>query len=252
MSIAFFILGLVIGSFLNVLIDRLPRGENILWARSHCDYCHKTLRWWELVPLFSFIFLRASCSRCHKQLSFQYPLIELVSGVGLAFLASSIGTSDPIRFSLLAVIAGTLLVIAVSDGKYQIIPDEMVVVGMVSALGYRLLYSGEIIPSVITAIVSAAFFYFLWRVTRGVGMGLGDVKLALYLGLWLGYPVVIVAFYIAFLTGAFVGVILMITGKKKLKSHIAFGPFLIFGTLASILWQDQIMQMVIRYLRFSL
>lgn len=218
-----FILGLLVGSFVNVLIDRLPRGESVLWGRSHCEYCKKTLRWYELVPIVSFMVQRGRCLRCRKRLSLQYPIIELVTAVGFLFMPSI-----PIGLLFLS-----LLVIFVADLKYQIIPDSMIVLGIVGAV----LNGAHLLP----ALGSFAFLFLLWAVTRGRGMGFGDVKFAVLMGLFLGYPGVIVAFYVAFLTGAIAGVILMLGKKKTLKSKIAFGPFLVAGTVVAWAWQQQLL-----------
>ena len=219
--LAFFI-GLCVGSFLNVLADRLPRGENVLCGRSRCDHCKKTLRWYELIPIVSFLIQAGRCRRCHKRLSAQYPVIELATGIGFTLLHS-------FPFYLLFI---SLLVIFVADLKYQIIPDSMIVLGVLGALWVGV----HLIP----AIGSFAFLYCVWAVTRGRGIGFGDVKFALLMGLLLGFPGVVIAFYVAFLTGACVGVILMIARYKTWKSKIAFGPFLVLGTVVALIWQPQL------------
>jgi leader peptidase (prepilin peptidase)/N-methyltransferase len=222
MLIFLFLIGACIGSFLGVLATRLPRGESVLWGRSHCDYCGKPLRWFELIPIFSFIIQKGRCLRCHKKLSWSYPLLELVTGLGFVYLYP--------RVSLL-VIFSCLLVIFISDMNYQIIPDSMVVIGAIAALFYYI--SPD---TLLSAAGSFVFFYLLWLVTRGRGLGFGDVKLSVLIGLLLGYPLTIVAYYIAFLTGAGVGVILMIRRRAGWKSKIAFGPFLILGTVVAFIW----------------
>lgn len=218
-----FMLGLMVGSFLNVLADRLPKGETVLWGRSHCDYCKKTLRWYELLPIVSFLLQRGRCLRCKKTLSIQYPLIELITAVGFIIF-------PPSSYLIFC----SLLVIFVADLKYQIIPDSMVILGTIGIVG-------RIRENFVSGIGAACIFWILWRVTLGRGMGFGDVKLVFVLGLLLGYPLIIVALYIAFLTGAAVGVILILTGKKKLKSRIAFGPFLLWGTVCALVWGQSIL-----------
>ena len=236
-----FVVGLAWGSFLNVLIDRLPKGESVVWGRSRCDYCKKPLRWFELIPLLSFFIQKGRCLRCHKKLSWQYPLVELATGVGFVVLQ---GQAFEARQGLALwgslVVFSSLLVIFVADFKYQIIPDSMVVLGVVGALGVT---GGvwEIGEHAFVGLVAATFFFLLWFITRGRGMGLGDVKLVFLLGLLLGYPGIIVALYVAFLTGAIVGVILVVVRKKSLKSNIAFGPFLIIGTLIALVGQVYIL-----------
>lgn len=219
-----FLLGLSIGSFVNVLIDRLPRGKNVITGRSVCDYCRKTLRWFELIPLLSWALQDGRCRRCHKRLSWQYPLVEFVTGAGFVLLSPSYW-----------LIFSALLVIFMVDLKYQIIPDSMIVVGVIGVIGVI----GE---NVLAGVAASAFFLFLWLITRGRAMGLGDVKFAFLMGLLLGFPGVIVACYLAFLTGAASGVILILQRKKGLKSKIAFGPFLILGTCITLVWGPQIIE----------
>lgn len=217
------IFGLAVGSFLNVLIDRLPKGENVLTGRSRCDHCGKSLRWFELIPLLSFLLQGGRCRRCHARLSWQYPIVELVTGIAFFYGV------NPLLFS-------SLLVIFVADLKYQIIPDSMIVIGVIGVIGVL----GVIGENFFAGIGAAAFFLLLWLITRGKGMGLGDVKLAFLMGLLLGFPKIVVAAYLAFLTGAAVGVILILLRKKDLKSKIAFGPFLIIGAVAAILWGEKL------------
>ena len=144
------------------------------------------------------------------------------------------------------VIFSSLLVIFMADLKFQIIPDSMVAVGSIAAV-VRLTSIGGSIPYagwtqfIFSAIGASGFFYLLWLLTKGRGMGLGDSKLAFLLGFLLGFPSIIVALYVAFLTGAIVGVILIVKGKKSLKTKIPFGPFLILGFIAAAQWTPQIL-----------
>lgn len=226
------IVGLAVGSFLNVLIDRLPKGETVVAGRSRCDHCGKTLRWFELIPLLSFFLQRGRCRRCHASISWQYPIVEAITGI--AFWHGV----NPLVFS-------SLLVIFAADLKYQIIPDSMVGIGLIGAVAQR----GIIGQNILAGAAAAAFFSLLYAITRGRGMGLGDVKLAFLLGVLLGFPAIAVCVYLAFLTGAVVGVILMLLGKKNFHSTIAFGPFLILAAIGATLWGEKLIA-VLRYLSF--
>lgn len=242
-TILLFLIGLAVGSFLNVLIDRLPKGETVLWGRSHCDHCHKILQWYELIPVLSFAVQRGRCRHCRKRLSVQYPIVELVTAVSFVLLFRFSG-SFPTLVAILTLISSGI-VIAVADAKYQIIPDSMIVAGAAGALVYLL--TGSPLPSlgvhVLTGLGTGAFFYLLWLVTKGRGMGFGDVKLAFVIGFLLGVPMTIFALYAAFLTGASVGVILILGGQKTVKSKIAFGPFLVLGVVMSVLFQSYFFQL---------
>lgn len=233
----FFLFGLSIGSFLNVLIDRLPKGENVIGGRSKCDYCHKTLRWFELIPLLSYILQGGRCRRCHKHLSLQYPFVECVTGLVFMSMPSS---SSPLWF----VIISSMIVIVVADFKYQIIPDSMLIVLLAAFFGLRFpmpFYNLCVFISV--GLLSGLFFYLLWVVTKGKGMGFGDVKLATVLGIILGFPSIVVALYVAFLTGAFYGVILMITRYAGMKSKVAFGPFLLLGGIIAYFFSNTVLHL---------
>lgn len=234
MTVFLFILGLAVGSFANVLIDRLPQGESILWGRSHCDYCKKTLRWYELIPVASYIIQLGRCRRCGKRLSIQYPVVEFVTGIGFVLLFP-----HNISFYLLFI---SLLVIFVADLTYQIIPDSMILLGFAAILVNWIgsMQVGDIGQYIVAGFACFVAFYLIWLVTRGKGLGFGDVKFAPLMGLLLGFPGVVIALYIAFLTGALAGVILMLGRYKTWKSKIAFGPFLVLGTSVAWIWQPQL------------
>ncbi|MBI5019121.1 prepilin peptidase [Candidatus Gottesmanbacteria bacterium] len=242
-----FIFGLVIGSFLNVVIDRLPRGENIVWKPSHCDHCKKPLRWYELIPVISFLFLGGKCARCKKRLSYQYPLIELVSGISFVLLYSQ--AADSVGLISLIFLFCLFLVLFVIDLKEQILPDEL----LISLLFFCIIYvirlpQADRIIHLMSGLGAGSGFLFLWLVTRGRGLGFGDVKLSVLLGALLGYPNIIIALYAAFLTGALVGVILIMSRKAKMRSRIAFGPFLILGTLIAFRWGGSLWEIWLRLL----
>lgn len=237
-----FLIGLCVGSFVNVLADRLPRGESVLFGRSHCDYCKRPLRWYELVPLVSYMVSRGRCLRCHKALSLQYPIVELFVGVFFALIYAYHGT-DILQFVTLLTFGSALITLFIADLKYMILPDSMIILALVGAGGY--LYSiqtpfSSLLSHFVSAVGAFIFFYLIWRATRGRGMGFGDVKFSWVMGFFLGYPLTVIALYIAFLTGAAAGVILMIGGRVGWKSHIAFGPFLIAGLIGAFIWQQHL------------
>ena len=238
-----FLIGLFTGSFLGVLADRLPRGESVVWGLSHCESCGTPLNWYELIPVVSYVRQKGKCTHCGKPFSVQYPLVELVTGFGFAYL-SGFYLTPLIVFLAACTIFSALLVIFIADLKYQIIPDSMIVAGSVGALVIQC-FSPTVLPSLLVHLASAAgsfaFLWALWAVTHGRGMGFGDVKFAALMGLLLGFPSVVVAFYVAFLTGAAAGVILILRGRAGLKSKIAFGPFLVGGTVVAFFWSGYIL-----------
>src|SRR3989344_4699898 len=259
-TVFIFIVGAIFGSFFNVLIDRLPHNENPFKGRSHCDFCKKKLAWFDLIPVISFVWLRGRCGYCHKKLSWQYPLIELASGFLFVIIAGYIFSEIPLfagesvkcqvssvrclvnYFSLLLTFS-SFLVIFVADLKYQIIPDELVLSSGMGALLYQLtMYAGNLpqLGYVLLAGLGAClFFCLIYFVTKGKGIGFGDVKLVFVLGLFLGVTGVIVGLYVAFLTGAAVSSILVLSHRKKWKTRIAFAPFLLVGAVTSFFFGQQ-------------
>lgn len=244
-----FLFGISIGSFLNVVIDRLPFEESIIAGRSHCDFCKKTLAWYDLIPLFSFVFLRGRCRDCHSRLSLQYPLIEILTG--LAFVAIFLIEQRSMQFSYTQFMLDLCLIASgislfMMDVKYTILSDKVLLVATL-CIGIKIVLTSplSLLPLLGIGVVSSFPLLLLFIFTKGRGMGFGDVKLAGVMGFLLGFPLIIVAYYVAFLTGALYAIILIMLGKKKFKgSTIAFGPFLLLATVVTALWGNILWQYV--------
>ncbi len=239
-----FIFGLAIGSFLNVLIDRLPNGKSIL-GRSHCDYCKKKLNALDLIPVASFIFLRGRCHYCKNKLSFQYPLIELLTGVMFMLIYNFIPPmagqiSNYIHLLAYLGLISTLVVIFFADLKYHIIPDSMQVALLIFTLLILFLGKERLLPNLISGFLVMLPILLLFLITKGRGMGFGDVKISFTIGLFFGLLLGYIVLYIAFITGAAVGILLIFFKKKKLKSQIAFGPFLVLGIVVTMFYQNHL------------
>ncbi|MDP2664327.1 MAG: prepilin peptidase, partial [bacterium] len=219
-SVVIFLLGLIIGSFLNCLIYRLETEESFWKGRSFCPRCRHKLSWQDLIPVLSFFLLRRKCRYCKELISWQYPLIEIATGLLFLLIFN-------FQFSIFNfIIASLLIVIFVYDLKYYIIPDKIVYPAiLVSGIWYTVY--GLALYTVYSALGAAAFFLSIVLLSRGKWMGFGDVKLAFLMGLFLGWPNVFIALFLAFFIGAVLGVILIISGKKQLSSEIPFGPFLV-------------------------
>ena len=238
-----FLLGSAIGSFLNVLTDRWSTGESIM-GRSACDHCHKKIQWYDLLPVVSYFILGGKSRCCHKKISFYYPLIEFLTGA--AFVLGWIyfpGTDIFLAKIIFLVILCALIVVFFADTKYQIIPDEVQVIFLLSSLIF--LFSQKIPLSSFLQHILAAFLLMLsilslFLLTKGRGMGFGDVKLAFSIGLLLGVKNGFLSLYFAFILGALIGILAILFKKKKFKSKIAFGPFLISGLLLVFFWQEKI------------
>jgi len=226
-----FILGLSVGSFLNVVICRLETKESIVAKRSHCPQCGAVLKWYDLIPLLSFVFLLGKCRSCGKKINWQYPVVEIATG--LLFL---------LFFNLYfyLIIICFLIIIFVYDLKHYIIPDKIVFPAIIIAGIFNFQFSifnefSIFKFSILSAILAGGFFLSLVLFSKGKWMGMGDVKLAFLMGLILGWPNILAALFLAFLSGAVVGVALIIFGKKGLKSQIPFGPFLAGATVLVML-----------------
>jgi len=245
MELFLFFIGLAVGSFVNVLADRLSHGISIM-GRSRCDHCKKKLAWYDLVPVVSYILLRGRCRYCKGEISLAYPLVEIVTA--LLFLLvlkinkqSNVIGIDAIQLGYQLTITVSLIVIFVSDIKYRIIPDEANIAIGLSAIIFLLLYMpGTLGIHFTTAFVMGGLFLLLVIITSGKGMGLGDVKYVFAAGLLLGFAKTVIALYLAFLTGAVFSLILILIGSKTMKSTIAFGPFLTGATLAAFLFGEQL------------
>ncbi len=245
-----FIVGSALGSFLGVLVDRLPRGEQVLSGRSNCDKCKKTLAPIDLVPVFSYIALFGRCRYCHVKIPMHVFLTEVACGVlaaSLFFYATFSGVPIP-QVLLLFIILFSLLGIFMADLLSGIIPDEFIVATVISSLFLMLISSpGSLAQNFITGIACFTLFLALYLGTRGRGMGFGDVKFAFALGFFLGFPKVVIGLYVAFLTAAIVSIILIIAGRKKIRGDtIVFGPFLAAGTIFAYFFGTQIIELFIR------
>ena len=253
----FFVFGLCFGSFVNMLVYRtavkyelksppslrLRRGEK----RSFCDFCGKQLRWYENVPIFSWLILRGKTKCCHKRLPLSYPIVELFMGIlFLIYFLRFNFLENNIWFWILGLIIVVFLVFsAVFDLKYMILPDFSTVILIGCAIVFMWVPRGGGAPLqyILSALIASGFLLILNLITKGNGMGIGDVNLSLFMGLFLGYPKTIIAFYVAFIVGAVFGLILMVFKKATKKSQVPFGPFMILGVFVAW-WGDLILKFV--------
>ncbi|MBI2100528.1 MAG: prepilin peptidase [Candidatus Vogelbacteria bacterium] len=236
-----FVLGLIVGSFLNVVIYRYQTGYTVL-GRSECLVCGEKLRWFELIPVASFLFQLGRCRACSGLISWQYPLVELLTG--FIFL-SSFWRGGSLAWPLFVdwVIFSLLIVITVYDWRHKIIPDLFVYTFIVVAL-LQSVWLDAAGPGAFVGLALGAFFWLLWFASRGRWLGLGDAKLALGLGLWLGFPVALSAVTLAFWSGALVGLALLLVRGYNIKSEVPFAPFLSLGALLVYLFQFDVFNLL--------
>ena len=251
-SIFFALEGCIVGSFLNVVIDRLPRGES-LGGRSSCDRCGRTLSVWELVPVLSYALQRGKSKCCKKKLKIQYSLIEALTG--LCFFTITwvyLSRTSSLDLQNIGALLGLLIITACSiaitliDFRHHIIPDELQISLFVGVIIYHVSLNSLHVMLVGQALVVALPILLIYLITRGRGMGFGDVKMQMTLGLWLGITKGFLGVYLGFLTGALYGIILLVLRKAGRKTQIAFGPFLLLGAWIAFVWGDTLVLVIRR------
>lgn len=271
-----FLIGAVLGSFVKALADRSLTGKSF-WGRSYCPSCKAGLRWYDLFPILSYIFLRGRCRYCGKKIPLEYPIAEIILGILIAYLfaqSQSLFTLELLFKTFFIVI---LTILFLTDLKKMLIPDRIMIpaimIGTISLaaitiykIAYLYYYLSQsavgrlLLPphseyfqrhaliiaqpffwSLITGVLIGGFFLGLIIITKGKGMGGGDVKLGAFIGIMLGFPQALLALVLAFLTGAVFSVGLVIAGKKHFGQTIPFGPFLVLGALIALFWGGKIL-----------
>jgi len=235
-----FVLGLIIGSFLNVVIWRVPRGESVVSPPSHCPRCDAAISPRDNVPVVSWLLLRGACRHCGERISARYPAVELLTGVVFAGLAARLGYDWALPAFLY--LGGVCVALALIDLDTKRLPNVLTlpsyVVGTV-LLGAAALADGEprLIVRALSGMAVMYGFYFLLAFIYPAGMGFGDVKLAgvlgLYLG-WLGWGEVVVGTFLGFLLGGLFAVVTLALGKTSRKTAVPYGPFMVAGTFLAV------------------
>ena len=237
--------GLVIGSFLNVVAYRLPRGESLVAPASHCPGCNTPIRPWDNVPLFSWIFLRGRCRSCSERISPRYPLVELTTAVLFAGLALSYGLND----DLIALLPFAAMLIAVADIdlEHRIVPNRILLPMAVYGVAASAVVRTDMLPELLIAGAAAFTFLLLAALIHPAGMGMGDVKLAGVMGLYLGAAIA-PALLIAFLSGSIVGVAILVRhGARGRKQAVPFAPFLALGAVVALFAGHQLVHLYLHH-----
>jgi leader peptidase (prepilin peptidase)/N-methyltransferase len=272
-----FILGLCIGSFINAFEYRLYNKIDFIKARSHCPKCKHALKAQDLVPLLSFVLIGGKCRYCGTKVSWQYPIIEFLSG--MLFLASGCyvlkamhidGVLDMLFMLLISIFIGLLfalfLFFALYDVKHKIIPNEVIYLSIIFAIFFDLVLAlgmhlspiqaflniwGDfsLLWNMLASVLGGLFIILIIVITKGKGMGGGDVKLVAFIGLLLGWKRLLVAFYAAVITGSVIGIIWALIKRRKIRGFkVPFGLFLSIGGVFSILWGESIVEDYMRML----
>ncbi len=250
MFIIFFILGLIIGSFLNVVVYRLEAVETLM-GRSHCPHCRKQIRWHDNIPLVSYFLLSAKCRDCGEKISWQYPAVELATGfvfglIGKYFFFLQDPSSWTITLFYLAVFS-VMMVIFVYDLKYMEIPMLILWIGVAMAVAFVIysdwttysasmgIMASRTFSAVVGGAISFGFFFWLAWYSDETWMGFGDAYLGILAGMIVGWPVIIFTLAFSFTLGALISVLLIAMRKKNMKSQVPFAPFLVAGTFLTLI-----------------
>jgi leader peptidase (prepilin peptidase)/N-methyltransferase len=238
-----FLYGIVFGSFLNVCIYRLPKGESIVKANSHCMTCGKRLHWYELVPIFSWLFLRGKCHGCRSKISVQYPLIEAANGLLFVLCLAVKGLS--VDMVLCQALMSALLVLSVIDARTKEIPNGInifiAVIGLIRAvinIVPVIKTHGNVLDIVLGPVVVSGVLMLILIISGGGAIGGGDVKLMAAAGLFLGLKGTVLALVIGCIAGSVIHVSLM--KLRHLGRQLAMGPYLSLGIAVSALWGSEI------------
>jgi leader peptidase (prepilin peptidase)/N-methyltransferase len=244
------IFGALVGSFLNVCIYRLPKEESIVWPGSHCPHCRKSIRFYDNIPLISYILLKGKCRHCHGPISIQYPLIEGITAFVSLIIFMKFGPS--LSFLIYFAFVAALIVITVIDLYHQIIPDVISLPGIgVGLLASLVLPQFTFFDSLIGFLLGGGSLFLVatlyqWLFKRE-GMGGGDVKLLAMIGAFLGWKAVILTILLGSLVGSITGIIIMVLKGKDFKYAIPFGPFLSLGAVIALFYQNEILFWYLRY-----
>jgi leader peptidase (prepilin peptidase) / N-methyltransferase len=247
MSIFVFIFGLLIGSFLNVCIYRIPKKESIAFPSSRCTSCNTQLKFWDLIPLLSFGLCRGKCKYCKAKISIQYPIIELTNAIIYLLLYLKYGFT--LEISMYAILSSLLVVITVIDFSTQEIPDELNIFGF--TIGVFFLFFNfsfnNLLSSGLGLLIGGGLFLLI-AVVSGGAMGGGDIKLMGVLGFWFGWKLILLLSILSFVIGAIASLLLIAFKIKGMKDYIPFGPFIAIASIIIIFFGSNILRWYLNFI----
>jgi len=242
-DVLIFILGLIVGSFSNVCIYRIPRNESIIYPASHCPKCRSKIKPVDNIPLLSFILLKGRCRNCKSKISIQYPIVELITGLIYLIIYLTYGLS--IQSLIYIILSSALIIMAFIDLNEQIIPDVISLPGIV--IGFIISFFVpyiSFINSALGVVVGGGIILIIGLggsvIFKKEAMGGGDVKLAAMIGAFLGWRYIIISLFLGFFLGALAGIILILSKIKSREDVVPFGPFIVLGSFITLLWGEQI------------
>lgn len=228
------IFGLLIGSFLNVCIYRIPGGQSIVFPPSRCFNCGERLKWYHMVPVLSYLFLGGKCSYCKEKIPPVYAVVELTTAVLFTAILYKFGIG--LYFFKYIILTAILIIVTFIDMETQIIPDSLIITGLVTGIVFALIDKSYPFEFYILGLFAGGgILLAIVLLSRG-GMGGGDVKLAAVTGIFLGWQNVLIALFLSFVSGGITGSALLLAGKKGRKDAVPFGPFLSLGAIAAVLF----------------
>ncbi len=231
--------GIIIGSFLNVCIYRIPLKQDIVYTSSHCMNCGTKVKWYDLIPVVSYLVLAGKCRTCKTKLSKQYPLIELLNGAAYLGIFHYLGLSY--EAGMMCVLFSVLLVITLIDIRYKIIPNSILIFLMIVGIVYVVLVDQKFISSII-GFFAVSLILFLIAVISNGQMGGGDIKLMAVCGFIIGWQKILVALLIGSVFGSIIGITLILLKINKKKQQIPFGPYLSTGVFVAALFGTELIQ----------
>ena len=245
------VFGLMLGSFLNVCISRLPEGESVVTPRSRCPSCRTPIAWFDNVPVLSYLLLGGRCRGCRTPISMRYPVIEGVTALAFAMQAAVYG-DDPLLLASRLALTALLIALFGTDLETQRLPNALTYPGIVAGLAFSAVLPPGMLSSVIGAIVGAgmllAIRWVWWQIKRVDAMGLGDVKMLAMVGAFLGWQQVWLVLLFASLTGAAVGIVLTIAQSRSMQSRLPFGTFLAVAAFLASLFGERVIDWYVGFL----
>ncbi|MDD3641702.1 MAG: prepilin peptidase [Atribacterota bacterium] len=238
-----FTIGLVIGSFSNVCIYRIPRNESLVWPGSHCPKCSKPIKFYDNIPLISYIILKGKCRNCGEPIPLQYPIVELATG--LFYLALYLFYGLQLIALVYMMLCSVLIIISFIDLKVEIIPDTIslpfIVIGFLLSFFLRNINPLDSMLGIITgggSLLLVAIFGS--KLFKKEAMGGGDIKLAAMIGAFFGWKLTLLSLFLSFFLGSIIGIIVLAASKDKSNNIIPFGPFIALGAMISMFWGNAI------------
>jgi len=247
MEIIVLVFGLIIGSFLNVCIFRIPKGESISYPPSHCTSCGYNLKPKDLVPVFSYLFLKGRCRSCKEKISFRYPIIELINALSYVLIYMKFGFA--IKSIFFCLLASLLIVISMIDFDTKEVYTATTLFGLILGIVYLVVsyfYSNiNYTDNILGGVVGFLIIFLIVKLTGG--MGEGDYEIAGICGLFLGVKGILVGLFIGIILGAIYGSVLLIRKSKTGKDEMAFGPFIALGSFISLIYGTKILEFYINF-----